>query len=206
MKILIGYDGSETASAALDSLQYAGLPQSAEALIISVAEVWLPPQTGRRGKDVTGDSPIRIVVGFDGSAGAKAAIEALAARSFSENCEVRLFTATDPMNITEGGSMFAPASDFVWEGEEKHRQFVEQLAEETLENFKKAGFNTTFHLRTGNPRQILIEEAEDWNADAIFVGANAFGSRLERLLLGSVSAAIAARAHCSVEVVRRKKI
>ena len=29
-----------------------------------------------------------------------------------------------------------------------------------------------------------------------------FGNRLERFLLGSVSAAVAARAHCSVEVVR----
>ena len=39
MKILIGYDGSECADAALDDLKRAGLPQSAEAHILSVAEV-----------------------------------------------------------------------------------------------------------------------------------------------------------------------
>src|SRR5262245_13991013 len=43
MKILIAYDGSECANEALDDLQRAGLPQRAEALIVSVAEVFLPP-------------------------------------------------------------------------------------------------------------------------------------------------------------------
>ena len=42
-KILIGYDGSECADAALDDLSRAGLPPDAEAQILSVAEVWLPP-------------------------------------------------------------------------------------------------------------------------------------------------------------------
>ena len=43
MKILIGYDGSPCADAALDDLRQAGLPAKAEAHILSVAEVWLPP-------------------------------------------------------------------------------------------------------------------------------------------------------------------
>ena len=43
MKILIGYDGSGCADAALDDLQRAGLPREAEAVVISVADVFLPP-------------------------------------------------------------------------------------------------------------------------------------------------------------------
>ncbi|HEX9422732.1 MAG TPA: hypothetical protein VF899_05775 [Pyrinomonadaceae bacterium] len=43
MKILIGYKGSDCAEAALDDLKRAGLPPNAEACILSVAEVWLPP-------------------------------------------------------------------------------------------------------------------------------------------------------------------
>ena len=39
MKILIGYDGSACAEAALDDLNRTGLPESAEAHILSVAEV-----------------------------------------------------------------------------------------------------------------------------------------------------------------------
>src|SRR5262247_91285 len=45
MKILIGYDGSDWAEAALDDLGRAGLPRQAEAIVMSVAEIWLPPQS-----------------------------------------------------------------------------------------------------------------------------------------------------------------
>ncbi|HEY7783648.1 MAG TPA: universal stress protein [Pyrinomonadaceae bacterium] len=43
MRVLIGYDGSESANAALDDLQKAGLPREVEALIVSVGEVVMPP-------------------------------------------------------------------------------------------------------------------------------------------------------------------
>ena len=43
MRILIAYDGSSGADAALFDLQRAGLPQEAEALVISVADVWTFP-------------------------------------------------------------------------------------------------------------------------------------------------------------------
>lgn len=56
---------------------------------------------------------------------------------------------------------------------------------------------------TGNPKEIVTKMAEEWHADSIFVGPNHLGTSFERCLLGSVSEAIAARAHCSVEVVRK---
>jgi hypothetical protein len=43
MKILIGYDGSECADAALEDLKGAGLPKTAEALVMTMADVFLPP-------------------------------------------------------------------------------------------------------------------------------------------------------------------
>src|ERR1041385_6402791 len=43
MKVLIGYDGSECADAAFDDLSQAGLPETGEVYILSIAEVWLPP-------------------------------------------------------------------------------------------------------------------------------------------------------------------
>jgi nucleotide-binding universal stress UspA family protein len=49
---------------------------------------------------------------------------------------------------------------------------------------------------------VLLEEAEEWGADCIFVGSRGSHEPLAGLLLGSVSTAVVARAHCSVEVVR----
>jgi nucleotide-binding universal stress UspA family protein len=43
MKILIAYDGSECADAALEDLKSAGLPKTAEAIVMSLADVFLPP-------------------------------------------------------------------------------------------------------------------------------------------------------------------
>jgi hypothetical protein len=44
MKVLIAYDGSDSADTAIDGLQRAGLPAAeVEALVVSVGEVWLPP-------------------------------------------------------------------------------------------------------------------------------------------------------------------
>ena len=42
MKIMIAYDGSECADAALGDLQRAGLPADVSAMVVSVAEQWLP--------------------------------------------------------------------------------------------------------------------------------------------------------------------
>ena len=42
-KLLIGYDGSGHADAAIDDLQRAGLPQDVEAIVLTVADAFLPP-------------------------------------------------------------------------------------------------------------------------------------------------------------------
>lgn len=42
MKILIGYDGSRDADAALEDLDSAGLPQRAQALVLTVTSPWVP--------------------------------------------------------------------------------------------------------------------------------------------------------------------
>jgi nucleotide-binding universal stress UspA family protein len=58
-------------------------------------------------------------------------------------------------------------------------------------------------VKEEDPKRLLISEAESWGADCIFVGAKGMG-RVERFLTGSVSSAVAARAHCSVEVARNR--
>jgi hypothetical protein len=43
MKVLIAYDGSSYADAALDDLRRAGLPREGEALVVSVGDVLVTP-------------------------------------------------------------------------------------------------------------------------------------------------------------------
>jgi nucleotide-binding universal stress UspA family protein len=56
-------------------------------------------------------------------------------------------------------------------------------------------------MPTGEPRVLILDTAEAWGADLIVVASH--GRRgLDRLLMGSVSEAVATYAPCSVEVIR----
>jgi nucleotide-binding universal stress UspA family protein len=57
---------------------------------------------------------------------------------------------------------------------------------------------------TGFAVELILEEADKWGADLIVLGSQGRGF-WERLLLGSVSQAVASRAPCSVEIVRGPK-
>jgi len=66
---------------------------------------------------------------------------------------------------------------------------------------ERPGLTVSTNVLIGDPKRVLVEESDAWKADCVFVGAKGH-SRLERVILGSVSAAVATRAHCSVEIVR----
>src|SRR6516162_1429967 len=51
------------------------------------------------------------------------------------------------------------------------------------------------------PYQVILHEAEEWDADLIVVGSHG-RSGLDRVVMGSVSEAVALHAKCSVEIIR----
>ena len=296
MKILIAYDGSDCANAAIEDLSRAGLPEAAEALIVTMTETWLPKDfenesfvetigwtggeniklmrggalekmaeseklaadagrrvqqkfpawqvrhkaidglpeqeivaeangwgadlivTGSHGRGGVGrlflgsislkvlseaacsvrvarasnaraaddDSPLRIVVAIDGSPDSTNAVEAVLRRDWLPETSVRLVSAVESLPYSVLVAELPPA---------------ERLREHAAAHLKEKGLHVSTIVEFGRAKSVIVEEAQKWDADAIFVGAK--GHRLmERVLLGSVSYAVAARAHCSVEVVR----
>ena len=75
------------------------------------------------------------------------------------------------------------------------------MVDGAAEKLGSAGLKVSIVVKEQEPKALLCGEAKDLMADSIFVGARGMG-RLERFLIGSVSLGVAARAHCSVEVVR----
>ena len=57
-KIIFAYDGSACADAALHDLQSAGLPNDSECIVLTVADVWLPPEDGEDERVVDGLDPL----------------------------------------------------------------------------------------------------------------------------------------------------
>ncbi|HSE18598.1 MAG TPA: universal stress protein [Pyrinomonadaceae bacterium] len=313
MKILIGYDGSECADAALDDLTQAGLPATGEVHILSVAEVWLPPPppssyeileearkaqspaelqrdfskhgeaakealvfaerarnrvqakfsdwkvsvdsscgspawelvakadewkpdlivVGSHGRTALGrfvlgsvsqrvltearcsvriargrleepGSAVRIVVGTDGSDASEDAMRAVAARKWPARSEVKVVLVDDPLAPEFLGKIIPPLETMLEEDRQEERAWVEKISKRSIEILRSAGMKVSCEVREGDPKRELPKAAEEWGADCIFVGSAGFSNRLERFVLGSVSAAVAARAHCSVEVVRKR--
>jgi len=66
------------------------------------------------------------------------------------------------------------------------------------------GLKVSVVTEKGDPRRVLIDQAQAWDADSIFVGGRRFSGALERFQLGSVATALVTKAHCSVEVVRNR--
>ena len=81
------------------------------------------------------------------------------------------------------------------------RAWIHETLEAAGARLRAAGLTVSSLIRKGAPESVLPAEAASWGADCVFVGARGL-SRYERFRLGSVSAATAARAHCSVGVVR----
>jgi nucleotide-binding universal stress UspA family protein len=60
---------------------------------------------------------------------------------------------------------------------------------------------TSFEIVDGDPREAIVERADAWDAGLIMTGCKG-KQLLDRLMIGSVSEAIATYANCSVEVVK----
>jgi nucleotide-binding universal stress UspA family protein len=57
-KVLFAYDGSTCADAALHDLESAGLPTDTECVVLTVADVWLPPERSEEESVVTSLDPL----------------------------------------------------------------------------------------------------------------------------------------------------
>jgi len=167
-----------------------------------VAEAPCSVRVGRRDRRPA-DAPVRILVGLDGSADADAAVTAVGARVWPAGTEIRLMTSIDAKILTSVQLPAASIARWAAGGAEDPEAWVSRMIAQAAESLRAHGLRVSSLVKQGDPKNALLSEADKWDADAIFVGAR--GHRLlARLLLGSVSASIAARAHCSIEIVRER--
>lgn len=159
-------------------------------------------RVGRR-RQTMPEAASRIVVGVDGSADSVHAIADIASRQWQAGTSFRLIAVIGPPLFP-----YMPTVDYdinAWrEGMGVDaRKNLEAIVERESAALRARGLIADGVIREGGVAPELLEEVKEWGADAIMVGARGHGA-IERILLGSVSATIAARAHCTVEVVRSR--
>lgn len=308
-RILIAYDNSGCADAAIDELSLAGLPPELDATVITVAEVWLPPEAGprdaeahdrlplavRRAREAAwhavetdcraraeraatrlrahfpkwntealavGDSPVRgilkkagewradlivvgshgrsamerfflgsvshkvanearcsvriarprhlsthphprIIVAVDGSPDSEVAVHAVLARRWPAQAQFRLITVLDSRLKTAAALPTHWAKEWIQQHDADAGEWVCRAVERLAGPMREAGLALQTHIFEGDPKHLLIQHAEDWKADCIFLGAHGL-EHGEHRPLGSLASAVATRAHCSVEIVREQ--
>lgn len=141
-----------------------------------------------RGRHLPVSVPLRLVLGADGSPDSDAMLETVISREWKTGTQVKLVTVAEPFH------KYGETPDT----QMNRIRDIQKLAEKKLKN---VGLEAISIVKGGDPKSILVTEAKDWEADCIFLGAR--GHRfMERFLLGSVSSSVAARANCSVEIIR----
>ncbi|MCG3204653.1 MAG: hypothetical protein KCHDKBKB_01368 [Elusimicrobia bacterium] len=146
---------------------------------------------------------VKILIGVDGSLGSDAAMKTVQGRFWPSSTEARVLSALYSHPTLQMTHMVPPDLKAVRPVSGQQRMAVNQMVEKFSGELRKVGVEAQALVREGDPKHLLVAEAESWKADCIFMGARGLSS-LRRFLLGSVSMAVAARAHSSVEVVRSK--
>jgi nucleotide-binding universal stress UspA family protein len=142
---------------------------------------------------------LRVVAALDGCRDADAAVGELAARRWPAGSAIHLVSAYSPV-FMPGAAYFGMNVDSGDFDDEDLAEVFGQI-ERARKRLEPTGVTITQSVRLDDPVSLIIDEASRWGADAIFLGARGHRA-VERILLGSVSAAVARRAHCSVEIVR----
>jgi nucleotide-binding universal stress UspA family protein len=150
---------------------------------------------------------MKILLAVDGSTYSDDAVKEVASRPWPDRSEVRVISVVEPPPPPTPETWGAAMESYLSEME----QWATKQARITVENAAKilrAGVEKTLSITTavltGSPRLAILDESEAWGADLIVVGSHGYGF-WQRVVLGSVSQAVASHAKCSVEIVRRRR-
>jgi nucleotide-binding universal stress UspA family protein len=146
--------------------------------------------------------PPRVVIGLNGSVEGEQAVRAVGRRSWPDGTEVRIVAVDDGTSTTGIARVLPTTAALIGDHNQETALAVRRMTEWAQNELSVIGLNVSVIVDKGDPQRVLLEEAQKWNADSIFVGERSFNSAFERLRLGSVATTLVTKAHCSVEVVR----
>jgi len=144
---------------------------------------------------------MRILVAYDGSPSANAAVEEVIRRPWPAGTQIRLITVVDqPVPVpAPDGTVYWPLLETV---PTVLREEAYHHLRDVLGKFnERPDLETSYELREGSPKRCLLEAIQEWGADLVIAGSHGKGS-VERIFLGSVSHALVTHAPCSVEVIK----
>lgn len=140
---------------------------------------------------------MKVLLAIDSSALSEAVVSEVERRPWPAGSVICVLTVIDLLALTSAVGYLEP---FIKSENEAAKALVGSVAE----RLSGVGLQTTAIAVEGYPGSTVVEEAEKWDADFIFVGSHGH-SGVVRFLLGSIAKAVVQNAPCSVEVVRHPR-
>src|SRR5687767_3450246 len=145
---------------------------------------------------------MKILLAVDDSPYSEAAIEAVASRPWPPGTIIRLLSAVEHI-VPPATELWYDAGGSLERSRQELTSHYEKLVTRVADQLRAKGMTVETVVRDGDPRSVIVDEAEDWSTDLIVVGSHG-RTGLTRWLLGSVAQSVVSHAPCSVEVVRKK--
>jgi nucleotide-binding universal stress UspA family protein len=148
---------------------------------------------------------MKILLAVDGSECSDGAVKSVVQRPWPPGSEIKIISAVEPVYFPTTDTWVLPENYYleIELAAQEHAQAAIKSAVERFEAAKTTDLTIITEVKDGLARDVILEEAEKWEADLIVLGSHGY-SGLKKFLLGSVSHAVAAHAHCSVELVRQR--
>lgn len=147
---------------------------------------------------------MKILLAIDGSACSEAALNEVVRRPWPAGSELRIVSVVEFPHLT-GSELWVMPKSYVEQLENAEADRVEALIRRAVARVRSDGDQsldvTGEVLRIGDPKLVILDDAEKWGADLIVLGSHG-RKGWGRFWLGSVSLAVASHANCSVEIVR----
>lgn len=148
---------------------------------------------------------MKILLAVDGSSGSDTAVQQVLARPWPPDSQVKIFSVVELLTIVTPENFWVPDNYYL-----RLEQSLQEQARVAIERaeakFKEAECPLAFstEIINGAAKEVIVEEADRWGADLIVLGSHGHQG-LKKFWFGSVSQAVMAHSHCSVEIVRRKE-
>lgn len=147
---------------------------------------------------------MKVLVAVDGSEYGKAAVEEVARRGWPDGSTIHVLSAAEEFHYPSIDAWVMPDhyhKEVMEASHTKAKQNVDAAIARLREAFgDRVGLEG--HVVEGEAKKVILDAADDLKPDLIVVGSHGHGT-FHRMLLGSVSNAVAQHASASVLIVRR---
>lgn len=127
------------------------------------------------------DEPVKIIAGASNLKDAERVMKTIGGRTWSGETKVRLVAVDDGVSPGRVSAVYPYAAG---------------IFEESVESLAVFGMQVSVDVKSGDAKTVLLETAENWEADSIFLAAG------DESVLDETAKWLITNAECTVEIVR----